>query len=93
MHFPHFHVQTHTHTNVCLGDVFDQLPNMSFLQCNAEEYQCNDGICVAGYKRCNGIRDCNDGSDELYCDYDDMGITVLFFKSFFMIRFKLEFIY
>lgn len=35
--------------------------------CPPDQFQCNDGICIAGYKRCNQITDCADFSDELNC--------------------------
>lgn len=36
-------------------------------KCRPDEFQCNDGICIMGYKKCNDINDCSDQSDELHC--------------------------
>lgn len=44
-------------------------------ECAADQFQCHDYVCIVGYKRCNGFKDCEDGSDELYCDYGDEGIS------------------
>lgn len=52
-------------------------PEKSPFECTPDQYQCHDNVCVAGYKRCNGIADCADASDELYCDFEDMGIASL----------------
>ncbi|XP_065093365.1 very low-density lipoprotein receptor-like isoform X1 [Ochlerotatus camptorhynchus] len=38
-------------------------------RCGRDNFQCHDGICIAGYKKCNGIVDCHDESDELDCPY------------------------
>ena len=46
-------------------------PSKSPFECAPDQFQCHDNVCVAGYKRCNGIADCADESDELYCDYDE----------------------
>lgn len=36
--------------------------------CNEDEFQCKNGLCIDANDRCNGIKDCYDGSDELKCD-------------------------
>lgn len=43
------------------------------MECLSFQYQCGDGSCISGYKRCNGITDCTDGADEYNCliNYDD----------------------
>ena len=38
------------------------------LQCNYNEFTCNDGRCVDLDKRCNKVYDCSDGVDERNCD-------------------------
>lgn len=36
--------------------------------CPKNTYRCNYGACVARDARCNGVINCADNSDELYCD-------------------------
>ncbi|XP_055635671.1 basement membrane-specific heparan sulfate proteoglycan core protein isoform X6 [Toxorhynchites rutilus septentrionalis] len=36
-------------------------------RCDRDSFECHDGICIAGYKKCNGIVDCHDNSDEIGC--------------------------
>ncbi|XP_041563042.1 basement membrane-specific heparan sulfate proteoglycan core protein isoform X19 [Drosophila elegans] len=40
------------------------------VECLGSQYQCGDGSCISGYKRCNGITDCADGADEYNCIYN-----------------------
>lgn len=35
--------------------------------CSAEEFTCANGQCISVDFVCNGLEDCNDGSDELDC--------------------------
>ncbi|XP_045457194.1 modular serine protease-like [Melitaea cinxia] len=37
---------------------------MYIIICYSDEFKCNDGTLLELYKRCDGIRDCKDGSDE-----------------------------
>uniref|UniRef100_A0A182NMM6 Terribly reduced optic lobes n=1 Tax=Anopheles dirus TaxID=7168 RepID=A0A182NMM6_9DIPT len=43
-------------------------PVKSLSRCGEGKFECNDGICIADYKHCNGIVDCHDESDEIRCD-------------------------
>ena len=36
----------------------------SLFNCTYGDYQCNDGGCYTNEEKCDGIPDCNDGSDE-----------------------------
>lgn len=66
--------------------VVDEAAYKSPFECAPDQYQCHDNVCVSGYKRCNGIADCADGSDEFYCDYEDEGI-LLHINSIFTFAF------
>ena len=35
--------------------------------CEPEDVSCSDGACVPAAARCDGVRDCVDGVDELDC--------------------------
>lgn len=52
--------------NVCFSlsrtDV-DDLLNLTF-SCPAFTFRCNYGACIDGNLKCNGVRNCADGSDE-----------------------------
>ncbi|XP_058821183.1 basement membrane-specific heparan sulfate proteoglycan core protein isoform X2 [Topomyia yanbarensis] len=50
------------------GHSSQQLPAHSS-RCGRDSFECHDGICIADYKKCNGIVDCHDQSDELDCPY------------------------
>lgn len=45
----------------------------SAYSCNAHEFRCGDGLCVKKLFICDGIRQCNDGSDETHCNDNDVG--------------------
>lgn len=37
------------------------------MECESDEYRCSDGTCISGDFRCDGLRDCSDGADEVEC--------------------------
>ena len=42
------------------------------IDCRIGEFRCNSGTlyeCFDGDRVCDGITDCWDNSDEIYCDY------------------------
>ncbi|XP_059153685.1 very low-density lipoprotein receptor-like [Physella acuta] len=41
--------------------------------CGANEFQCNNGVCIQLDWQCDVDRDCSDGSDELNCPTDCTG--------------------
>ena len=37
------------------------------LECAQGQFRCSDGVCIDERRKCDGARDCTDGSDELNC--------------------------
>ena len=47
--------------------------SLTFSRCNfGDEFTCNSGECISLQKRCNGIDECDDGSDEHGCNLVDI---------------------
>ena len=37
------------------------------LACLSEEFNCADGTCISQVLVCNGVKDCDNGNDEIIC--------------------------
>lgn len=48
---------------------------------------CDDGSCVGLAKVCNGVFDCNDGSDEMKCGKTNLRPYFFIVEVFLLIRF------
>lgn len=55
--------------NSC-GSKESQKKELTFSQCKfGDEFTCNTGHCILLEKRCNGVKHCDDGSDEENCNF------------------------
>ncbi|CAG0918395.1 unnamed protein product [Notodromas monacha] len=54
------------------GDIPPELITIVGYDCDCAPYEmkCQDNVCVNSTARCNGKRECPDGSDEAYCECD-----------------------
>ena len=55
-----------------VSDASDTSDPSDVASCEPSEYQCDDLACIPLIRLCDGLPDCNDGSDELSCD----GVTI-----------------
>lgn len=48
--------------------------------CKADQFKCSNGDCIDARAKCNSIRDCPDGSDEINCG-KEISFVFLFLSS------------
>ena len=53
--------------STCLLAGASALDDANSTNCSSYQFQCTSGDCVSSNYKCDGDRDCNDGSDELGC--------------------------
>ncbi|XP_064556763.1 vitellogenin receptor Yl isoform X2 [Drosophila montana] len=53
---------------VC-GEASAAATGSAHARCDADQFQCRNGVCILQAKMCDGRSDCTDNTDELECDY------------------------
>ena len=47
--------------------IWTLLATICTVSCQSGAFRCNNGMCISSSDRCDGNRDCTDGSDEIGC--------------------------
>lgn len=72
MHFPH-HLTKMWHPNF-------RIPSNKtihfFAACRKNDFRCRNGFCISEHDRCDGLHQCQDGSDELDCSSMTFRISI-----------------
>lgn len=50
------------------NDNSDEHADCVMRNCSTSEFRCKDGHCIMGIQKCDGEYNCNDMTDELFCD-------------------------
>ena len=53
--------------SLCLSFNVSAAPVSDFSDCTANQFRCANNHCISNLSKCNGRRDCLDGSDEVEC--------------------------
>ena len=56
--------------------------------CSTNQFTCANGQCVPVASRCNGVRECSDGSDEANCG--NMNFQKVYRKKLLRMGFRLH---